>query len=172
MSGKNEIIQKVREHAEAEAETLGASVWDVGYAKEGHEFVLRVLIEKGGGVSIDDCEKISRSLDPLLEELEKSGLLTQNYSLEVSSCGDDKRLREDWHFNKMDGREIEVKLFQAYKGVKILRGTLENGGESFIVKLPGGEKVEIKKSEAAYVKEYIDYDAILKQSKNKNKNTE
>ncbi len=77
------ITDLVAEMARPIAEAQGCSLWDVEYVREAGQWFLRVYIDKEGGVSIDDCEAVSRALDPLLDEADP---IEQSYNFEVSSA--------------------------------------------------------------------------------------
>jgi len=105
------------------AEGLGLELWDVSYGKEGTGWILRLLIDKEGGVTIEDCEKMSRAVDGPLDELDP---IEGSYSLEVSSPGLERDLKRREHFEKCIGRPAVVKLYKALpNGSKESKGILE-----------------------------------------------
>ena len=89
-------------------EELGYRVWDVEFVKEGAGWYLRITIDSDDGIDIDDCEKVSRAISPLLDEVDP---IEQNYTLEVSSPGLERTLRTPQHFAACMGEEIEVRLY-------------------------------------------------------------
>ena len=103
------------------ADELGLTIWDVRFEKEGAMWVLLVVIDKEGGVSIDDCEAMSRPLDKKLDEMDP---IEQSYCLEVSSAGIERELTKDWHFEACKGEKIVVRLIRPYNGVREFIGTL------------------------------------------------
>lgn len=113
--------------AEAPCESAGCSVWDVEFVKEAGMRILRLYIDKPEGVSIDDCEAVSRAVDPLLDEADP---IQESYTFEVSSAGADRVLRLPAHFAAFLGSEVEVKLYSPQEGRKAWVGVLdgcENG---------------------------------------------
>lgn len=102
---------------------LGIDIYDVEYVKEAGEFYLRIYIDKPGGVTIDDCETVSRALS---DELDKSDPIQDAYILEVSSPGLGRKLKKDRHFEKSLGEKVEVKLFEAVDGSKEYIGILKS----------------------------------------------
>ena len=92
---------------------------DVEYVKEGGNWFLRAYIDKEGGITIDDCELVSRALSDLLD---KEDFIPDSYILEVSSPGLGRQLKKDKDFKRSIGKEIEIKL---YKPVKIKDGKKE-----------------------------------------------
>ena len=80
----NKIELQVLEFLKPIAKDACVDVWDIEFKKEGPDYVLRVYLDKDGGISIDDCEKVSRALDVVLDEKDP---ISQEYLLEVSSAG-------------------------------------------------------------------------------------
>ncbi len=91
------------------------------FVKEGANWYLRVYIDKEGGVTIDDCEAVSRALEAKLDEADP---IEQAYILEVSSPGIDRPLKKDEDFVKYQGEMIDVKLYKAQEGRKQFQGKL------------------------------------------------
>ena len=103
-------------------EAAGCSLWDVEYVKEAGEWFLRIYIDKEGGVSINDCEAVSR---PLSDALDEADPIEGSYTLEVSSAGADRVLKKPEHFAQFTGSEVDVKLYRAREGRKELTGVLK-----------------------------------------------
>lgn len=123
----NKIAGIVSEMARPVVEKHGCELWDVEYIREAGQWYLRVYIDKEGGVGIDDCEAISRELDPMLDEADP---IPSNYVFEVSSAGAERQLRRDSDFLRFMGSHVEVKLYKAVEGKKLYVGVLcgyENG---------------------------------------------
>ena len=99
----------VRELVEPIALDMGLMLWDVQFEKEGSDWQLRIIIDKNGAVSIDDCEKLSRTIDPLLDELDPTD---HPYYLIVSSPGIGRLLKTDMHLEAYLGKEISIKLIR------------------------------------------------------------
>ena len=119
--GTNKTAELVYGLAKPIADELGLTIWDIRFEKEGAMWVLLVVIDKEGGVSIDDCEAMSRPLDKKLDEVEP---IEQSYCLEVSSAGIERELTKDWHFETCKGQQIVVRLIRPYNGVREFVGTL------------------------------------------------
>ncbi len=138
MAGKNKAIA---EKAEALAlpfcEELGLNLWDVRFVKEGSEWFLRFIIDKDGGVNINDCEALSRAVDAPLDE---EDFIEQAYHLEVSSPGLNRELTKDRHFEQMLGEPILVKLYKTVNGSKELSGVLTAKDNSTLTVTPVGEE--------------------------------
>lgn len=101
---------------------LGYLLYDVEYVKEGKEYFLRIYIDNENGIDLDDCEKVSTAIDPILDEADP---ISTAYSLEVSSCGLERHLRDEKHYTMAIGKEIEVKLFKPLDGKRELSGVLK-----------------------------------------------
>lgn len=102
-------------------EGAGCSLWDVEYVKEAGVWFLRLYIDKEGGVSIQDCEAVSR---PLSDALDEADPIEGSYVLEVSSAGADRPLKRPEHFRQFLGAQVEVRLYRALEGRKEYVGIL------------------------------------------------
>ena len=100
----------------------GCTLWDVEYVKEAGTWYLRVFIDKDGGVSINDCEAVSRPLSDKLDEVDP---IEGSYVLEVGSAGADRVLKKPEHFAAFLGSVVEVRLYRAQEGKKEFVGVLE-----------------------------------------------
>ncbi len=98
---KGNVAQRVWELSEPLAKELNLSLWDVQFVKEGADWFLRVFIDKEGGVSIDDCVDMTHALSPVLD---KEDPIPQEYMLEVSSPGLERKLTRPEHFAAFVGR--------------------------------------------------------------------
>ena len=111
----SKITEKVEALAKPVVEDEGCELWAVEYVREAGSRYLRVLIDKDGGVGIDDCERISRRLDPVLDEADP---IPDSYVFEVGSAGAERELKRPSDFERYIGSEVEVKLYQPYQGKK------------------------------------------------------
>lgn len=133
-------------------EGAGCSLWDVEYVKEAGEWFLRVYIDKEGGVSIDDCEAVSRGVDPLLDEADP---IQDAYTFEVSSAGADRPLKKPEHFAAFLGAEVDVKFYQAVNGQKSCTGILAGYQDGDVTLTLGNETVTFPKKEIAFVRLHV-----------------
>lgn len=85
---------------------------DVEYVKEGGNWFLRAYVDKEGGITIDDCELVSRELSDLLD---KEDYISESYILEVSSPGLGRQLKKEKDFKRSIGEKVEVKLYKAFQ---------------------------------------------------------
>ena len=115
------IADRVREIITPTADELGYYLWDVEYVKEGADFILRVTIDSDEGITIDDCEAMSRAIDPVLDEHDP---IPDQYLLEVSSPGIERELTRDEHFELCVGEKVEVRLFAPVDGSRVWVGIL------------------------------------------------
>ncbi|MBQ9614022.1 MAG: ribosome maturation factor RimP [Lachnospiraceae bacterium] len=106
------------------AEQHGVGIYDVEYVKEGSDYILRCYIDKDGGVTINDCEEVSRALS---EVLDREDPIPDAYILEVSSPGLGRSLTKDRHFAASIGEEVEGTLFKPDEstGEKAFQGILK-----------------------------------------------
>lgn len=143
------LVDTVRSLAEPVAAQYGCEVWDVEYVREAGAWYLRVYIDKPGGVGIDDCEAVSRALDPVLDEADP---VPGSYVFEVSSAGAERELKRPGDFGRFIGEQVEVKHYQPIDGAKshvgLLRG-YDNGDVT--VEVNGAERV-FKKAQVAQVR--------------------
>ena len=110
-----ELIRKVTEKCLPLCEAEGLSLWDVTFEKEGRSYALSVYIDRDEGVFVEDCEKISRALDPFLDEKQFDSL--PPYTLTVSSAGLERRISRPEHFEWAMGRAVDVSFYKAREGV-------------------------------------------------------
>ena len=110
--------QKAEQLLKKTVEELGYELCDVEFVKEYGDWVLTLYIDRPGGVTIDDCERVSRAVDPILDEADP---IEQQYFLSVSSLGLDRPLKKDADFQRNLGKRIEIKLFAPVNGTKELR---------------------------------------------------
>ena len=135
--GKRVTMTK-REEYEMRTEQLLAPIlkelqfelYDVEFVKEAGTFYLRAFIDKEGGITINDCETVSRRLSDLLDQKD---FIPDAYILEVSSPGLGRQLKKEKHFEKSIGEEVEIKLFKPIEKQKEFHGILESFTEKVLV---------------------------------------
>lgn len=145
------IEEKVESLIKEKIQELGYELYDVQYAKEGKDYFLRVFIDKEDGIDLNDCEKVSNEINPLLDEKD---FIKEMYFLEVSSPGIERVLRKDEHLKDATGKEIEVKLFKPIEKQKEFVGVLEDyNNEKIILGLEENEKkIEIERKNISLMK--------------------
>lgn len=145
----SKIIDRVHQIAQPIAEEVNLRIYEVEYKKEGSDWFLRVFLYGEQGVTIDDCEHVSRKLS---DELDKEDLISTAYYLEVSSPGINRVLTQGWHYETAVGQEIEVKLFAAVNGSKTLCGILTEYNEEYILLSTEKEQIKIENKKIAGAK--------------------
>lgn len=120
---KKSIKNTVFELAEPIISELGLILWDVQYVKEGSKWYLRLIIDSERGINIDDCERVSIKIDPLIEEAVS---IPNEYYFEVSSPGINRSLTEEFHFKKYLGKGIVANLIRPLDGKKRITGILRD----------------------------------------------
>ncbi len=129
MLGKKGIIGVVKEIVEPLSEDLNLELVDVEFKKEGPNYFLRVFLDKLGGISLDDCQEMSTLLG---EKLDERDFITVPYYLEVSSPGLDRALETDKDFKRNLNKDLDVKLYEAINGKKMIQGMLVEFNEKEI----------------------------------------
>jgi ribosome maturation factor RimP len=128
---------------------------DVEYVKEGGNWYLRAYIDKEGGISVDDCELISRALSDLLDEHD---FIPDAYILEVSSPGLGRQLKKEKDFARSINKEVEIKLFKGIDKQKEFIGLLtEYDQEKLVIELENGNTLEIPRSNIALIRLAFDF---------------
>ena len=117
----SKVTDTVAQLALPAVEAAGCSLWDVEYVKEAGVWYLRLYIDKAGGVSINDCEAVSRPVSDLLDVHDP---IEGSYTFEVSSAGADRALKKPEHFAAYAGSEVEVRLYRPHQGRKDWVGLL------------------------------------------------
>lgn len=136
-------------------EDMGYELYEVEFLKEQGNWVLTVYIDKQGGVDLNDCENVSRMIDPLLDEADP---IEQAYYLSVSSVGIDRPIKKDKDFERNIGNIIAVKLYAPLNKKKEYKGTLQSyDADSFTITADGGEEIRFLRKDAASIKPYIEF---------------
>ena len=148
------VTEQVAQFAQPIVEGFGCQLWDVEYVREGAERFLRVYIDKDGGIDIDDCEKIHRALDPVLDEKDP---IAERYYFEVCSAGLERALKRPGDFEKFMGSPITVKLYRPRNGLKEIPCVLRGYEEGRITVEAGKETITFEKSEVALVRLRVEF---------------
>ena len=137
------------------AEAAGCTLWDVEYVREAGTWYLRVFLDAPEGVTIDQCEAVSRPLSDLLDEADP---IQGSYVLEVGSAGAERALKKPDHFARCMGREVDVKLYRPRDGSKRFTGTLTGYRDGTVtIACPDGGGMEFEKKEIAQVKLHLTF---------------
>ena len=154
MSKRDTYEAKTEELLKPIAEKCGVEIYDVEYVKEAGENYLRAYIDKPGGVTIDDCEAVSRLLS---DELDKKDFIEEGYILEVSSPGLGRTLKKDRHLEKSIGQEVDVKTFKPIEKVREFTGILKSFDEKTITISENGADRIFQRNEIAKISLTLDF---------------
>ena len=148
------ITEQVWQFAEPVVQEKGCSLWDVEYVREGGEWFLRLYIDKVGGVDINDCEAVSRAVDPILDEKDP---IPESYHFEVCSAGLERALKRPSDFEQFMGSKVLVKLYKPKNGMKELKGTLTGYENGNVTIDQAGTEITLEKQEVALVRLYVEF---------------
>ncbi|MCX7614120.1 MAG: ribosome maturation factor RimP [Clostridiales bacterium] len=149
-----DVEKRVRDLTEPFVKDTDIHIWDVEFCKEGGVYQLTIYIDKEGGISIDDCENLSRKIDPLLDGREFNDL--PSYTFCVSSAGLDRKLTKPEHFIQCIGQDVELKFYKAMDGMKSVVGRLIEATDDDVKINVDGEEKSYKKEMLATVRLYIE----------------
>ena len=143
------IEEKVEQLVKDPIEKLGYSLYDVEYVKEGPEYYLRIYIDKESGIDLNDCEKVSNEINEILD---KADYIKEQYYLEVSSPGIERRLRKDKHLEQNISKNVEIKLFKKdNNGQKEYTGKLKEFNQKEII-IETDKEIAIERKNIAQIK--------------------
>ena len=143
------IEEKVEQLVKDPIEKLGYSLYDVEYVKEGPEYYLRIYIYKESGIDLNDCEKVSNEINEILD---KADYIKEQYYLEVSSPGIERKLRKDKHLEQNISKNVEIKLFKKdNNGKKEYTGKLKAFNQEEII-IETDKEITIERKNIAQIK--------------------
>ena len=148
------ITEQVAQFAQPVVEANGCQLWDVEYVREGSERYLRLFIDKDGGIDIEDCEKIHRAMDPILDEKDP---IAESYHFEVCSAGIERPLKRPGDFEKFMGADILLKTYSPRGGRKEFPGVLAGYEDGAVTVTVGKETLRFEKQEIALVRLRADF---------------
>jgi len=144
----SKISEHVTQLAQPIAKELGLELWDVEYVREAGQWFLRVYIDRlEGGVGINDCEAMSKALDPLLDEADE--MFPGGYVFEVSSAGAERELKRPGDYERFIGSSVEVRLYRAVDGAKTYTGTLTGYDNGNVTVESAGKQYVFEKAQVA-----------------------
>jgi ribosome maturation factor RimP len=128
---------------------------DVEYVKEGGNWYLRAYIDKPGGITVDDCELVSRDLEA---ELDREDYIEDSYILEVSSPGLGRPLKKDKDYARNEGKEVEIHLFRPFEHEKQWQGILTAWDSGSVrIRTEEGRELTFSRKELALIREAFDF---------------
>ena len=144
------IEEKVENLIKPKVEGIGYELYDVLYLKEGKNYILRIVIDKEKGISLEDCEKVNNEITDLLDEAD---YIKEQYFLEVSSPGIERVLRKDWQLKKYLENKVQINLFKKDEnGFKEYVGILKQVNDEALSIEQGGIEYEVQRKNIAQVK--------------------
>ncbi len=146
MRSIGEVVESL---ARPVVEAHGLTLWDVEYVKEGGQWYLRLYLDREDGVTIEDCEAVSRAMDPILD---REDPIPDSYVFEVASAGAERTLKRPSDFEAYKGHLVEVRTFKPIDGAKQFLGNLigeENGAVTIEI---DGEELRFEKKDVALVR--------------------
>ena len=149
----NRVEKAVFDLALPLVEAEGLELWDVEYVTEAGQKYLRVYLDSADGVDLDDCEKISRILDPVLDEKDP---VPDSYIFEVGSAGCDRQLKRPSDFERFIGSSVDVKLYSAVDGSKQRTGRLVGYEDGDIIIFADSER-RFTGKQTASVRLHVDF---------------
>lgn len=133
----------------------GFELVDVEYVKEGGNWYLRAYIDKPGGITVDDCELVSRAANDILDEQD---FVEESYILEVSSPGLGRPLKKEKDFMRSIGEEVEIRTFRAIERQKEFYGILKAfDKESVTIGLEDESEMQIARADIALIRLAFDF---------------
>ena len=133
----------------------GWELVDVEFVKEGSNWYLRAYIDKPGGITVDDCEIVSRALEA---KLDSENVISEAYILEVSSPGLGRAIRKDKDFVRNEGKEIELRLYKPFEHEKEWRGVLTGwNADSVTITVEDDRVIVFARKDLALVREAFDW---------------
>ena len=155
MSKKETYEQKAEALILPIVEANGFELVDVEYVKEGGSWYLRAYIDKEGGITVDDCETVSRAFG---DKLDEEDFIEDSYILEVSSPGLGRPLKKEKDYARSMGKQLEIRTFRAIDRQKEFYGKLTAYDESSVtIELENGEHMTFQKQELALIRLAFDF---------------
>jgi ribosome maturation factor RimP len=150
----SKVVEVVTSKTEQYLENSDMELVDVEFVKEGPHRYLRVIIDKEDGITIEDCQELSKFLN---KALDGKDIVKERYYLEVTSPGIERELKDDEDFAKFKGEKVTVKLYHPINGMKKFVGVLKGFSESYLVVIKDEEEIKVPKNKIAQVKLYHEF---------------
>ena len=154
MAKRESYEVKAEELLQPIVEANGCEIYDVEYVKEGSDYYLRAYIDKPDGVSIMDCENVSRAFSDKLDEVD---FISDAYILEVSSPGLGRALKKDRHLEKSIGMDVELKTYKPIDKQKDFEGVLKAFDKDTVTIVSDQEEKVFQRTEIAIIKLALDF---------------
>lgn len=152
---KKDLLEEVKKLAEPICILENVVLFDVEYVKEGPFKYLRIYIDQDGGITIDDCQRVSEKISKILDS---EDLIEENYFLEVSSPGIDRPFKTDADYESHLNESVEIKLYQGIQGMKHFEGILLSVDEEKIeIKFGKDTNIQIERKNIARINKAIQF---------------
>ncbi len=151
---KENLIKQLITLIEPIVTKLNYELYHLEFVKEGGENYLRIYIDDEKGIGLDDCEKVSRTISDMLDEVDP---IEESYYLEVSSPGIDRELHNDKHFERYINSEVEIKLSSLFNGSKKYEGVLIGFNNDSINIENDGKQIDIPREKINKVKLKVEF---------------
>jgi len=154
LAKRSKVAQEAFELAEPVVNELGFDLVDCSYVKESRGMVLTLYIDKRGGIGIDDCETVSRAVDPIFDE---QASIDPDF-FEVSSPGLTRPLETDKDYNRYSGEKADISLYKPVEGKKSFTAVIKGAeGDKATFVLDNGEELTLGFEEIAKAVRHIDF---------------
>lgn len=154
LARREEYEQKTETLLEPIITRLGFELVDVEYVKEGGQWYLRAYIDKPSGITVDDCEAVSREFSDILDEKD---YIEDSYIFEVSSPGLGRPLKKEKDFKRSLGKSVECKLYKAINKQKEFEGILKDFTEDTVTIETEGNELVLDRKDIAMIRLAIDF---------------
>jgi ribosome maturation factor RimP len=144
-----EVIERIKELLGPIADARRYYIVDITYRREGGRFVLRILADKEGGITIDECARLNNELSELLD---RENVIEEQYTLEISSPGLDRKLKKDEDFLWAMGKKIKISTYAPLDGKNVFLGVLVGLGDGTVVLKENGTSAEVPREKIASAK--------------------
>ncbi len=155
MTQREQYEQRTEELMLPVLEELNFELVDVEYVKEGGNWYLRAYIDKEGGITVDDCEAVSRRISDLLDEKD---FIKDSYIFEVSSPGLGRPLKKEKDYVRSMGKELEIRTYRAINREKEFYGILTAyDGDTVTIETEEGTSLTFQKGDIALIRLAFDF---------------
>lgn len=142
-----EVVSRVRALAQPILDEDGLELVEVEFRREAQGWILRLYLDRPGGVTLGDCQRVSEQLG---DHLDVEDLIDHPYALEVSSAGLDRPLARDADFVRFAGKPARITTHEPIQGQRNFRGRLAGmAGEAVLLDLPDGRRASIPRGQIA-----------------------
>lgn len=154
MSKANDYEAKTEKLILPILERMNFELVDVEYVKEGGIYYLRAYIDKEGGITVNDCEAVSKEMNVLLDEKD---FIPDSYTFEVSSPGLGRPLKKEKDYIRNMGKEVEIRTYRAINRSKEFYGLLTAYDKDGVTIDADGESMHFEKADIALIRQAVHF---------------